>query len=335
LKQKISYILILTGVSTLVAYSYVLSNDGFGKGDIQGFAFFSIILSAISLLLFNLYKRLFSKTNVTVGIILTIVFSILQTLVFVLLVWLLLGPWVGAYSFPIIWCWLSGIVIANFFVLIYSDNKFNVKFFVIGALTVGTFLLAIFLFNKGKDQLAYEQNFDIICLVYRPSEVLPKIEDLTKFSLTENEARAIIDLGLTGTFWTDKFFRISKSKLESTDFPNYDFDDLDNNPGAKNEFTFGNDLDTLTNSKTKVIIIMNHPQEEDFEFQEPLNTSMIVFQNVENDGFLQNRFSPETNSKFIKIKGTDFHGFPYSTPIIVNLKNRGDYRLHGFQWMEK
>lgn len=75
---------------------------------------------------------------------------------------------------------------------------------------MGVSLIAVFFFNKAKDQLAHEQNFDIICLVHRPSKLVPKIQDLTKYSLTENEAKAIIDLGLTGTFWTDKFFRVSK-----------------------------------------------------------------------------------------------------------------------------
>jgi len=335
LKQKILYLLILTGVSTLVAYSFVLFNDGFGRGDIQGFAFFSLIFSAISLLFFNFYKRLFSKVNIGLGIGLTAIFSILQTILFIVILWLLVGPWIGVISFPIIWCWLSGVSFANFFVLIISDNEFNIKCFGIGSITIGASLIVVFLFNKAKDQLAHEQNFDIICLVHRPSELVPEIQDLTKYSLTENEAKAIIDLGLTGTFWTDKFFRVSKSILESTDFPNYNFDDIKNYPGAEIEFMFGNDLNTLSNNNHKVIIIMNHPQEEDFTFQEPLNSSVITYQNIDEDGFLIKRLDGEINSKIIKIQGTNFRSFPYSTPIIVDLKNHGEYILHGFQWIKK
>ncbi|ARV06526.1 hypothetical protein BTO04_07350 [Polaribacter sp. SA4-10] len=335
MKYKILYLSILTIVSTLVASSNVISNDGYGKGDIQAFAFYSLILSAISLLLVKIIKTIFSKVNAGIGLFLTIVYSILQSFLFILIMWLIFGPWIGAFSFPLHLCWLSGTLFANFYLLIISDNKFNNKHLGITIVTISLGLLIVFLFNKGKDQMAQEQNFDIVCLVHRPSDVVPELKDLTKFSLTKNEAQSIIDLGLKGTFWTDKFFRISKSKLESTDYPDYDFDELENNPGANIEFTFGNKLDSLTNNNQKVIIIMNHPQEDDFTFQEPFNTSIIAIQSIEKDEFELKKFGKETNSKNIIIRGTDFRGFPYSTPLILNLKNRGEFRLHGFQWIEK
>jgi hypothetical protein len=80
---------------------------------------------------------------------------------------------------------------------------------------------------------------------------------------------------------------------------------------------------------------MNHPQEDDLTFQEPFNTSIISIQSIEKDEFELKRFGKETNSKNIIIRATDFRGFPYSAPLILNLKNRGKFRLHGFQWIEK
>jgi len=200
LKYKILYLSILTIVSTLVASSYVISNDGYGKGDIQAFAFYSLILSAISLLLVKIIKTIFSKVNAGIGLFLTIVYSILQSFLFILIMWLIFGPWIGAFSFPLHLCWLSGTLFANFYLLIISDNKFNYKYFGITIITISLGLLIVFLFKKGKDEMAQEQNFDIVCLVHRPSDVVPELKDLTKYSLTKNEAQSIIDLGLKGTF---------------------------------------------------------------------------------------------------------------------------------------
>lgn len=312
------------------------SNDGFGQGDIQPFAIHSTILSVISLLLVNIYIWLFSKVNLVIGLILAVIFSAVQTLLFVILVWLVFGPWIGAFSFPIHWCWLSGTAIANIYLLIISDNTFNIKNFGLTAGTIGFALVAIFLFNKGKDELAKQQNFDIVCLVHKPDDnKIPVIENLKKFSLTNEEAKTIIDLGLKGTFWTDKYFRISESKLISTDYPNYDFDLMKATPGAEIEFKFGNKLDSVTNSNPKIIIIMNHPMKSDFEFNEPVNSTMIIYQHSKEDKFKIKQLGEERNSKKVIIKKTDFRAFPYHTSVIVNLKGRGEFRLHGFQWLEK
>jgi len=48
--KRVIYILLLTITSGLVAWFYVVSNDGFGKGDIFPFTFYSFILSCFSIL---------------------------------------------------------------------------------------------------------------------------------------------------------------------------------------------------------------------------------------------------------------------------------------------
>jgi hypothetical protein len=110
---------------------------------------------------------------------------------------------------------------------------------------------------------------------------------------------------------------------------------MKNDPGAEIEFTFGNTLDSIPNKNPKVIIIMNHPMDESFEFKEPVNSSLIAVQDVENDKWKINRLGEETNLKKIEIKKTNFRSFPYFTSIILNLKNHGEFRLHGFQWLSK
>lgn len=318
-----------------MAYSYVFSNDGFGKGDVLPFAIHTGVLSTISLLLFNPLNKLFKRVKIGWGIIFALLASIIQTIAFILIVWFIFGPWIGAYSFPIHICWLLGASLANFFLLIISDNPFNTKHFGLGIGILGVTILGMLIINEANDELATEQNYDIICLVHRPSDKTPEIDDLTKFSLNQKEAKAIIDIGLQGSFWTDKYFRISGSKLISTDQPNYDFDSIEDTPGAEIEFLFGNELGNKMNENPKIIIIMNHPMESDFEFKEPIDSSAIVYQHLTEDKFEVKYLGDKKNSKKITVKETDFRVFPYYTSIVVDLKERGEFRLHGFQWLEK
>ncbi len=115
----------------------------------------------------------------------------------------------------------------------------------------------------------------------------------------------------------------------------YDFDIKNNNSGVEMEFMFGNSLNISINQNPKVIIIMNHPQAKSFSFSEPIGQSLIVYQKVGSDEFETVKLGDEFNSKKLTIKGTDFNGFPYSTPLLVDLRKRGEFRLHGFQWIEK
>lgn len=331
------YILILTASSTLIAFLYVISNDGFGKGDVTPFAVYTLILSTLSLLLIRPYNKVFEKVHSVIGFILSVVFSTIQTVIFILLLWFVFGPWIGAISFPFQISWIAGVGLANLYLLTTSESRFNVQHLLFVTGIFGFSVLTIQLVNKGKDSLAEQQNYDIICLVHRPADTQQSsIEDLIKFGLTDTEATTILAQNLTGTFWTDKFFRVSESKMISTDYPNYDFDEIEATPGADIEFMFGNKLDSSINlNSNKLIIIMNHPLKESFELDEPLNSSMILIQDLTRDSFKEFHLGEDKNSKKILIKETDFRSFPYSTPIFIDLKGRSEFRLHGFQWIKK
>ena len=312
-------------------------NDGFGRGDVAPFAVYSLILSTLSLPLIRLYNKVFERVHFVIGFVLCVVFSAIQTILFILLLWLVFGPWIGAISFPFQIVWVSGIGLANLYLLTTSQSKFNVRHLLIVTVIVGLSFLTFKLVNKGKGALAEQQNYDIICLVHSPSDsVKSNVNDLTKFGLTETEASTILKQDLTGTFWTDKFFRIKDSKLHSTDFPDYDFDLIESTPGSKIEFRFGNSLNSsISLNPTKIIIIMNHPLTEDYEFNESLNSSMILVQNLTGNNFKEIHLGDDRNSKTITIKETDFRSFPYSTSLLLDLKARTEFRLFGFQWLKK
>ena len=335
--KRVIYILLLTITSGLVAWFYVVSNDGFGKGDIFPFTFYSFILSCFSILIIGFYQKVFEKVHYFFGFILSIIFSILQTILFILILWLVFGPWIGAISFPFQICWLVGVNITNLYLLTKSQNKFGTRHLFVVFIITGLFITIYKITYRVKDNLAKNQNYDIICLSHSPNEKgISSIQDLIKYGLSENEARVILEQNLTGGFWGDTFFRVYQSKLISTDRPKYDFDKLEKNPGNKIEFIFGNKLNsTISLKPNKIIIIMNHPLNEPFEFIEPLNASLIIIQDTIGNGFKEIRLNEKKNLKKITIRKTNFRSFPYSTSIQLDLKKYGEFNIHGFQWLEK
>jgi len=335
MKTKITYISIIVAASTLLAYVYVMNNEWFGKGDIVPFLIYSTIMAILSSSASNIYNNQISKFNAVFGFVAVLIISIVQTVIFTYLLWFVIGPWTGAISFPFQIFWLTAITLANLYLLVNSENKFGKKHFGISIL-ISTILISLFyLANRIKDAKAQTQNFDIFCITHRLSDKTPNIDELFKYNLTGEESKAIIETGIKGSFWTDKYFRIVNSKLISTDNPNYDYDQIESTPGSEIEFRFGNTLDSLTNKRNKIILVMNHPIEKDFTFNEPLNSSMIAIQNIEDDTWEITRLNNETNSKKITVEKTNFSGFPYSTSIILDLKGRDEFSLHGFQWLER
>jgi hypothetical protein len=329
---RLVYPIIIWVISTLIAIFYVINNDGFGKGDIQGFSILSSIFSAISLLLYGLFKKLFGRVNILVSVVLVIACSFLQATIFVYAAWFIFGPWLGAFSFPIFSIWLIALLIGNFYILINSQNKFGVKH-LLGIMSAGVFLFGLtYLYSSIQNVRTEDQNFDIMCLSWTPSDKTPEINELMKWSLAENEAKDLINLGVKGDFWGERFFRIENSKFISVDNPDLPFEDKRNSI----EFEFGNDIDTTrTNTRAKVIIVMNHPQGTDFTFEQPVNETIIVLQNQEKDGFKIYPDKVDLNVKRIKIEKTDFRSFPHWTELSVELKWKNDFSVNGFQWLDR
>src|SRR5690606_32804483 len=105
-------------------------------------------------------------------------------------------PWLGAFSFPIFKIWSIAIAIGNGYILTKSQNKFGVKH-LFGIIGSGIFVYGLISIYDSIQNLRTEnQNFDLICLSWTPSDIIPEISDLTKWSLTEKESKDIIDLGI-------------------------------------------------------------------------------------------------------------------------------------------
>lgn len=299
---RLIYPAIIWIVSTLIAVFYVINNDGFGRGDIQGFSILTLIFSVASFFLYGLFEKIYKRVHILVAFILTIAFTFVQAIIFIYTAWFIFGPWLGAFSFPIFRIWLIAIGIGNFYVLTNSENKFGLKH-LLGVVGAGIVVYALTVFYGSIQNLR-----------------------------TEKEATDIIDLGIKGDFWGQRYFRVEDSEIISLENQDLSFEDKQNSI----LFTFGNDIDTFkTNERPKVIIIMNRPQEEDFIFEQSVNETIIVLQNEKEDGFTVYPDKYAFNIKKIRIEKTDFKSFPYWTRFFIELKEKDDYSVNGFQWVDR
>ena len=107
--KKVFYVGLNVIIAVGLAAIWVSQNDGFGKGDISPFFFQTLVLSLLSLLMIKPLNWVFNKTNEILGLLLSLIISLVQTIVFILLLWFFIGPWIGAISFPFQLIWLTSI----------------------------------------------------------------------------------------------------------------------------------------------------------------------------------------------------------------------------------
>jgi hypothetical protein len=100
--------LIGSAAAVLFAFLYVAANDWFGASDIASFAFwsapFAVLMAAVALL----SRSWLQQASRTRRIILSALLGLCYGLVWTVAVALGMGPWIGAFSFPILYLWMLG-----------------------------------------------------------------------------------------------------------------------------------------------------------------------------------------------------------------------------------
>ncbi|WP_340104180.1 hypothetical protein [Rhodohalobacter sp. 8-1] len=95
------------------AFIFVAQNDWFGSGDLSGFAFLVVLFSALTYPLLHFLHKKTTDKSLLISYGSALLTSIILTIFFILLLVLLLGPWIGAFSFPVLFCLLIGSSIAS------------------------------------------------------------------------------------------------------------------------------------------------------------------------------------------------------------------------------
>lgn len=86
----------------------LIRNSGFGAGDLSAFVFWSILFSIFLLLPAVLYSLLQGPARTVSGVWLGVLLGGFVGLGWTLLNRWFLGPWFGAWSFNVLYCWIAG-----------------------------------------------------------------------------------------------------------------------------------------------------------------------------------------------------------------------------------
>jgi hypothetical protein len=95
-----------------VAGAFVIANDGFGSDDLGSFGFWSALPLVI---LYPTVRRLdqhLQHWNTIFGYFAAVILAFLFAYFWTCIVALILGGWIGAFSFPVLFCWLIGSLVA-------------------------------------------------------------------------------------------------------------------------------------------------------------------------------------------------------------------------------
>jgi hypothetical protein len=98
-------------LAVLLATAYVARNEGFGRGDIEGFAFWSVLLTLPLLALFRSVSRSIAESRAGERLLIGAAVGFDGALLFTIALALGMGPMIGAFSFPILAIWTIAAVI--------------------------------------------------------------------------------------------------------------------------------------------------------------------------------------------------------------------------------
>jgi hypothetical protein len=110
-------------VPLLAALAFLWSNGWFGSSDIWPFGYWNVLFTgflSVGGLMLTKYLRLLPPLVRAVGA--TLMGTALGFL-WTLVVYVMLGPWFGAFSFPVLYCWMFGGALALLFTqLVYAQT---------------------------------------------------------------------------------------------------------------------------------------------------------------------------------------------------------------------
>ncbi|MCC6245942.1 MAG: hypothetical protein IT353_24125 [Gemmatimonadaceae bacterium] len=103
---------IIGGTALLVSVGYaaahVVMHDGFGRDDLPALVTWSLPLALGVAVVMNALSARVSRASAAATFVLYAASGAIVGLLWTLLVLLLLGDWIWTFSFPVLWCWVSG-----------------------------------------------------------------------------------------------------------------------------------------------------------------------------------------------------------------------------------
>jgi hypothetical protein len=95
-------------LSFLAAIGFLAANSWFGVGDLRSFAQWSIMFAVVSVCVAAIVRVTLLRRGAAFRYFLAAFCGLVTGFAFTWVVALLLGPWFGAFSFPVLYCWMLG-----------------------------------------------------------------------------------------------------------------------------------------------------------------------------------------------------------------------------------
>jgi hypothetical protein len=97
-------------VAWLGAAAYVIAAQGFGAGDLRAFAIWCSLLAFFVAVIAHLLPPVWLSSRRLLRLLLSLCVGFVAALLFTLAAALGLGPWIGAFSFPVLFLWAGGAI---------------------------------------------------------------------------------------------------------------------------------------------------------------------------------------------------------------------------------
>jgi hypothetical protein len=114
---------VCAGVSYLVARILLASRNGFGSSDLPAFMYwtvmFAVLLSVLALAFAYLMRNFRTINRVWIAVLIGGVAGFGWTLLNLVM----LGPWFGAWSFNVLYCWIAGGAFGFLAVAIFGASR--------------------------------------------------------------------------------------------------------------------------------------------------------------------------------------------------------------------
>ena len=202
-KSKASFLaaLICFVVSNLVAVSTVAFNQGFGADDLWAFLFWSLPFVGAIAGIAPFSMKLYCRLNAFIRIIIATFAGVVSGFAWTFVVASFLGAWFGAFSFPVLSCWVvggaSGMIAATFACSRVTKGQIVIEAVFIAAIclsaVVGTKPFFIW--------LSHEQRLYVLNLKLTPvptSELVIDERTRKTYDLTADDINQLRSLGLRG-----------------------------------------------------------------------------------------------------------------------------------------
>ena len=137
-------------LTCLISLSLVLYRQKwFGKGDFSAFIFWTIPFAVALAVSGKTIIYIARSVHFLIRVFLIVLISVILSFSWALCVALFLGPWIGAFSFPLLYLWIAGSIIQLLFLdwrLPTSASKLKISKIILGLLSFPLLLIVVTIF---------------------------------------------------------------------------------------------------------------------------------------------------------------------------------------------